>query len=220
MPYHRQILLSSNPVPRRSAAFLSACAHLAVLGIILALRHAAGPHVVPEQNQVVQILSGTDRISFNPAEAKAGQPNARPFHLPVSTRRAHARATQAGEGGTALQVLRQRAKTATAGMIASIKVRQFYGFSTEHFDFAAQTTGTLPMVSADELPPRYEQYITVEVTIDVDGHVADARIISGEAPTVIQQRLLSAVREFRYIPARRDGTPIPSQLDIVVHIPS
>jgi TonB family protein len=78
----------------------------------------------------------------------------------------------------------------------------------------------LPVISADELPPRFEQYITVEVTIDVDGRVADARIVGGEAPPAVQQRLLSAVREFKYTPARRDGTPIPSQLDLVVHIPS
>src|SRR5512138_2950542 len=104
MPYHRQILLSSNPVPRRWAVFSSGCAHLVALALIFALRNAAGPHVVPEKNQAVEMLSGTDRISFNPAEAKAGQPNASPFHLPRTTRRTHARATQAGEGGPALQV--------------------------------------------------------------------------------------------------------------------
>ncbi len=129
-------------------------------------------------------------------------------------------AAKAGEGGTALQVLREHAKTATAGMVASIRVRQFYGFTTEHFDLAVQTSGMLPVISADELPPRFEQYLTVEVTIDTEGRVADARITGGEAPPVVQRRLLSAVREFRYAPARRDGTPIPSQLDIIVHIPS
>lgn len=105
-------------------------------------------------------------------------------------------------------------------MVASIRVRQFYGFSTEHFDLAAQTAGKLPTISAAELPPRFEQYVTVELTIDVDGRVADARIVGGEVTSAIKRRLLSAVREFRYSPARRDGTPIPSQLDIVVHIPS
>lgn len=220
MSYPRQILLSSDPVPSRPVILLSGCAHLAVLVLIFALRHATGPHIVPEKNQTVQRLSGTAHLAFNPAEAKAGRPDARPLRLPRSTRRIRVAAPKTGEEGTALQVLREHAKTATAGMVASIRARQFYGFSTEHFDLAAQTSGMLPVISADELPPRFEQYITVEVTIGVDGRVADARIIGGEAPPAVQQRLLSAVREFRYAPARRDGTPIPSQLDLIVHIPS
>jgi TonB family protein len=219
MPYQRQILLSSKPVPSRPVMLLSGCAHLAVLVLIFALLHAAGPHIVAEKNQTVQRLSGAVHVAFNPAEAKAGR-IANPLHLTRNTRRKRVARTKAGEGGTALQVLREHAKAATAGMVASIRTRQFYGFSTEHFDLAAQTSGMLPVISADELPPRFEQYITVEVTIDVDGRVADARIVGGEAPPAVQQRLLSAVREFKYTPARRDGTPIPSQLDLVVHIPS
>lgn len=217
MPYQRQILLSSNPVPSRPVILLSGCAHLAVLVLIFALRHA-GPQIVPEKPQTVQRLAGTPHLAFNPAEALAGRPN--PLHLPRSTRRRRVAQTRAGEGGTALQVLREHAKAATTGMVASIRQRQFYGFSTEHFDLAAQTSGMLPVISAAELPPRFEQYVTVEVTIDVDGRVVDARIVGGEAPLFVQKRLLSAVREFRYTPARRDGTPIPSQLDLVVHIPS
>ncbi|HWZ45437.1 MAG TPA: hypothetical protein VNW97_18320 [Candidatus Saccharimonadales bacterium] len=51
----------------------------------------------------------------------------------------------------------------------------------------------------------------MDVTIDEDGRVAGARIVGGEGPpTAVQMRLLSAVREFRYIAAGRDGTPIPS----------
>jgi TonB family protein len=218
MPYSRQILLSSDPVPRRSVIFLSGFAHLAALVLIFALRHAAGPHVVPEKIQTVQKLSGTAHLAFHPAEAKAGRSNAA-LHLPRKTR-TRAAAPKPGEGGTALEVLREHAKAATAGMVANIRVRQFYGFSTEQYDLAFQTSGTLPVISASDLPPRFEQYITVEVTIDVDGRVADARIVGGEAPPVIQQRLLSAVREFKYTPARRNGTPIPTQLDLVVHIPS
>jgi TonB family protein len=220
MPYSRQILLSSDPVPRRSVIFLSGFAHLAALVLIFALQHVTGPHVVPEKNLTVQKLSGTDHLAFHPAEAKAGQPNAAQLHLPQKTRRTRAATPKTGEGGTALEVLREHAKAATAGMVANIKVRQFYGFSTEQYDLAFQTSGKFPVISAADLPPRFEQYITVEVTIDVDGRVADARIVGGEAPPGIQQRLLSAVREFKYTPARRNGTPIPTQLDLVVHIPS
>jgi TonB family protein len=60
----------------------------------------------------------------------------------------------------------------------------------------------------------------VEVTIDVDGRVADARIIGGLVTRPIEQKLLAAIREFKYTPAKHYGTPIPSQVDVVVHIPS
>jgi TonB family protein len=60
----------------------------------------------------------------------------------------------------------------------------------------------------------------VEVTIDVDGSVAEARIVTGMADPTLERRLLSAIRGFRYNPATRDGVPIPSQLDIVIHIPT
>jgi TonB family protein len=219
MPYSRQILLSSDPVPRRSIVFLSGFVHLAVLVLILAL-HGMGPYVVPEKIQAVQKLSGSSHLAFNPAQAKAGRPNAA-LHLPRKTPRAPRAVTPPpGEGGTALEVLREHARTATAGMVASIKVRQFYGFSTDQYDLAVRTSGELPVIPASDLPPRFEQYITVEVTIDLDGRVADARIIGGETPLAVQQRVLAAVREFKYTPARRNGTPIPTQVDVVVHIPS
>ena len=96
-----------------------------------------------------------------------------------------------------------------------------YGFSPTHdYQLAYRMSGEVPPFSPADLPPRYEQYVTVEVTINVDGRVADARIVGGMVTPTIERTLLSAVREFKYSPAKRDGAPIPSQIDIVVHIPS
>ena len=92
--------------------------------------------------------------------------------------------------------------------------------ATIDYKLAIQTSGEIPVIPADELPPRFEQYLIVEVTIDTEGRVADARLLSGMATPKIEQTVLSAIRGFKYIPAKRDGTPIPCQLDIVVHIPS
>lgn len=103
----------------------------------------------------------------------------------------------------------------------SLKFRQAYGFSPTHdYQLALRTEGEIPSISAADLPPHFEQYVVVEVTIDVDGRVADERIIAGMVDPPIEQKLLSAIRGFKYSPAKRDGVPIPSQLDIVVHIPS
>ncbi|HEV2112997.1 MAG TPA: TonB family protein, partial [Terriglobales bacterium] len=109
---------------------------------------------------------------------------------------------------------------ATAGLMADLKFRGIYGFSPGDYQLPIQTTGDLPAILPSELPPRFEQYLIVEVTIDIDGRVADARLVTGEATPRIEQTLLAAIRGFKYVPARRNGAPIPSQLDIVVHIPS
>jgi TonB family protein len=119
-----------------------------------------------------------------------------------------------------VEIIRAHAKQATAGLMVGIKQRLIYGFSTIHYDLAVQTSGAIPRISAEDLPPRFEQYLIVEVTIDIDGRVADARLTTGMATPKIEQTLLSAIREFKYIPAKRDGTPIPCQIDLVIHIPS
>ena len=120
-----------------------------------------------------------------------------------------------------MQALRKRAKQETAGLMMNLKFRQVYGFSPGHdYQLAIQTAGTLPTISADEVPPRFEQYLIVDVIVDVDGRVADARISGGAVNPTIEQKLLAAIREFKYNPAKRDGSPIPCQLGIVVHVPS
>jgi len=218
MPSQRQILLSNDPVPRPSVIFLSAFAHLAALVlVVVALRQGAGIHIVPPKYETVQTISGTVYLSSNSA-AKAGKPRATPSLLHRSARRARVPEGNAAEGAAA--VLRRHAQKATAGMMASFRFLHTYGFSSDHYELAAQTAGKLPTISADEVPLHFEQYVTVEVTIDTDGRVADARVVGGEVDQAIEQRLLAAVREFKYVPAKQDGTPIPSQLDIVIHIPS
>jgi TonB family protein len=218
MPFNRQILLSTEPVPRRSVVLLSAAAHMTAVGLIVTLWNV-GPHLVTAKTEMVQAISGASHLAYEPAGAKAGRPKARPSLLSLHMRPTRVPAGN-GKERAALQAVREHAKAATAGMVESLKARGFWGFSTEHYDLPSQTGGKLPDISAAELPPRFEQYVTVEVTIDEGGHVADVRIVGGEAPKSIQHRLLAAIREFKYTPARRDGTPIPSQLDIVVHIPS
>jgi TonB family protein len=124
-------------------------------------------------------------------------------------------------GVASAQTLREHAKQGTAAIMLSLKFRQVYGFSPTHdHQLAFRTAGEIPSISAADLPPRFEQYVIVEVTIDVDGRVADERIVAGMVDPPIEQKLLSAIREFKYSPAKRDGVPIPSQLDIVIHIPS
>jgi TonB family protein len=213
-----QIFVPREPVPRVSFFSLSVLAHFVVLAVLV-LRHATAPQIVPTKYQMVQAVSGTDQVTYNPPP-KAAPPHASPFHVPRSKQKPRVQEQDVSGTGTALETLRAHAKAATAGLMVGIKQRLIYGFSTNDYKLAIQTSGAIPVISADDLPPRFEQYLIVEVTIDTDGRVADARLTAGMATPKIEQTLLSAIREFKYIPAKRDGTPIPCQIDLVIHIPS
>jgi TonB family protein len=131
--------------------------------------------------------------------------------------------TEAGstKGSPAGQTLREQAQQATAAITTSLRFHMIYGFYPGHdYKLAVQTAGEIPVISADQVPPHFQQYVVIEVTIDTEGQVADARIVAGIVDAAIEQRLLAAIRDFKYTPAKRDGVPIPSQRDIVIHIPS
>ena len=222
MAYERQILLSTKPVPRRSFIFLSLCGHLLALGLVLAFLHATRPRIVPVKLETAQALPAATHLVFKAAVGRSMQ-------APASKLRLHKKKQQpqliAPESepiaeGAATKVLRQHAHNATAGMLDTIKVSQFYGMNWDDYQLAIHIAGELPVIAADELPAHFQQLVTVEVTIDVDGHVADARIIGGLVTRPIEQKLLAAIRDFKYTPAKHYGTPIPSQVDVIVHIPS
>jgi TonB family protein len=213
-------ILPLAPARRRPVILLSFFSHLLALALIVTIsRNAAQVHIVHEQYKVVQTISGRKALAYNSAETKPRQSPSL-LHLHKSTRPARPVETESIAHGITLQGLRERAKQATAGLITDIKQRQLYGFSTSDYKLATRTAGEIPPIPAADLPPRFEQYVMVDITIDVDGRVDEAQIVGGLVPPKIQYTLLSAIREFKYSPATRNGTPIPSQLEIVVHVPS
>lgn len=125
------------------------------------------------------------------------------------------------ESAMGVAAIRERARRETIGLVQNFKFRTTYGFSPNpKYELPVQTGGDYPVVTAEDLPPRYEQYMVVEVTIDSDGKVIDARLVAGEADTKIVSKVLAAVRQFKYRPATKEGIPIPSQKDLVIHIPT
>jgi outer membrane biosynthesis protein TonB len=192
-----------------------------MLALTVIFWHAEKVHIVPQKYTTVQELSGPAHLSFNSTNSKPTKPHASPFHVHRSTRQPRVPQPGTAAGVASAQTLLEHAKQGTAAIMLSLKFRQVYGFSPTHdYQLAFRTAGEMPSISAADLPPRFEQYVIVEVTIDVDGRVADERIVAGMVEPPIAQKLLSAIREFKYSPAKRDGVPIPSQLDIVIHIPS
>ncbi|HEU5414555.1 MAG TPA: hypothetical protein VFW31_12390, partial [Candidatus Angelobacter sp.] len=154
MPYQRQILLSSNPVPGKALLCLSITGHLATLALIVALVHATTVHFVPPQYDTVQVISGSAHLSYNPPRARSAQPS--PLLLHRAPRRTQVVSNGTAPTGKALEVLREHAQSATAGMIDSIRVSQFYGFHySDDYRLAIHTAGELPHISAAELPPHF-----------------------------------------------------------------
>ena len=203
--------------PRGSALALSVMAHCAGLMLLLILRSPASPKLAPVHYQVAQIIRLTPHVAFVPHRATkrgngGGGPRLRPV---VAGRRVSTPKLSAGEA------LRQEAKQEAAAIINSLKFEMIYGFYPGHkFKLAERQSGDIPHISPDQLPPRYGQIVLIDLVIDTEGKVADARIVAGMVDPNIQQILLAAVREFKYAPATRDDVPIPSEVEIVIPVPS
>lgn len=205
-------------IPSFPALVASVFSHFLVLAVIVVILRAAPVHVKTAKYQKVERISGATHFSFS---SRQTQPNIRPAPVSRRPRRARAQESGAAAAGTTGEALREQAQQATAEITTSLRFRMIYGFNRDHeYRLAVQTAGEVPAISVGQVPAHFQQYVIIEVTIDTEGRVADARIVAGLVDPAIQQILLSAIHEFKYNPATRDGIPIPSQRDIVIHIPT
>ena len=216
-----QTFVGGKPVPGWRQLLLSVAGHglvfLTFAGWLVLQRFVPVVVAPPKAQLAKSIPVGT--VSLPPRSQRT------PLQIPLKSARQRAtkaRAPQAESNseGTELQALRARAAAESKGIIQDFKFRGIYGFSLLNYELAFQISGQMPVITADQLPPHYEQYVIVEVTVNSDGRVADARVVAGQVDNKIQQTLLAAIREFKYRPATREGIPVPSQCDIVIHIPT
>lgn len=214
-----QIFVLRHPARRIVAGLCSLLAHLAVLALVVLWYRISGPTIVQVKSRATQVVSSRNYLAFNPAQPKTNQPSILP--VPVHQRKRQLPKAAADSNGNSVAVIREKAKKFTAGLMQNFKFRTTYGIMTNDvYSVAIQTSGAPPQIDAADLPPRYEQYLEVEITISIDGKVVDARLITGMVDQKIQDRVLAAVREYKYIPAKHNGSPIPSQVDLVIHVPS
>lgn len=211
------MLIESQRVPRNSAIALAAVAHVVLVFLILPAREKGAVHLVTPQLKSVEVSSGRTHLVYRSKTAGVQVSRTTTIHRKTSAPVVTAESALQSAG---LNALRQQASQGAKALTQALWFRQIYGFYPGHdYQIAFRTSGEVH-ISADELPPHFEQLVIVEVTIDKDGHVADARRVSGLVPLAIEQKLLSEVREFKYHPATRDGLPVPTQLDVVIHVPS
>jgi TonB family protein len=74
-------------------------------------------------------------------------------------------------------------------------------------------------IPRSDLPNGLHGDVIVEITIDAEGKVVGERLLQGVGAGV-DERVISAVRDWRYRPATRNGVPIPSKRDVYFHFPS
>jgi TonB family protein len=76
-----------------------------------------------------------------------------------------------------------------------------------------------PDLSSVDWPAGEQADVVVEVTIERDGSVIDMKVIQSVGHGV-DEKVLAAVRNWRFRPAILDGTPIASKHDVHFHLPS
>jgi TonB family protein len=211
------MLIEWQRVPRTSAIGLAVAVHVFLLFLLLPVREKGAVRLVSQELKGTQITLQRTHLTYN-AKAVDKQAHQKPEHHRNRRRLTSPAASDAQSA--ALNGLREQASKGAKALTRALRFRQIYGFYPGHnYQLAFRTSGEVH-ISADELPPRFEQFVVVEVTIDTDGHVADARRLSGMVPPAVEQKLLSEIRRFKYHPATRDGLAIPTQLDVVIHVPS
>jgi periplasmic protein TonB len=76
-----------------------------------------------------------------------------------------------------------------------------------------------PKVSRWELPGGMQGDVIVEITIDDQGTVVNEKLLQGMGHG-IDERVIAALRDWRFRPATRNGVAIPSKHDVHFHFPS
>jgi len=94
----------------------------------------------------------------------------------------------------------------------------YYGKAT-----GPEVRPALPVVARDpaigsDLTREITGDVVVEVTIDEQGKIVELKLIQGLAQN-IDQLVLAAVAQWQFLPATKNGTPIPSKQDVYYHFP-
>ncbi len=76
-----------------------------------------------------------------------------------------------------------------------------------------------PAISRSLLPAGLQGDVVVEVTIDAQGNVVETRVVQAIGHG-LDEKIVSALRQWHFQPATLDGTPVASKHDVHFHFPS
>src|SRR5262245_7586339 len=105
----------------------------------------------------------------------------------------------------------------TVAMVGLIVIGSLVGRAAAQ---QAQATSTQPQLIKDVKPAypaaairaKVTGVVTMEVTVGVDGHVQDARVVSGDP--LLQQAALDSVKQWLFTPAMLNGVPVPKRVTL------
>lgn len=84
---------------------------------------------------------------------------------------------------------------------------------------ALPIAGPVPVITRNEMPAGVEGSVIIEITIDERGNLTNSKLVQ-RLGYGIDERVLTAVQQWRFKPATRDGVAIASQQLCVFHFPS
>ncbi len=82
---------------------------------------------------------------------------------------------------------------------------------------ALRVAGSEPRVDTNDFSGM-EGNVVIEITIDERGNIVQKTLLSSLNPAV-DQKVLAALEDWRFLPATRDGVAIPSKEDVYYHFP-
>ena len=213
-----QLNIAWKPVPRPPALVAGILFTCLMVALCLPQLYTSNVRLKKPTLQVAQLLprekpsKNDSAIEFRAKANAGGGVRVRPSKSKVVAKNL----APVGDGEPSLGV---RARRTTTELMQDFKFSMNFGFHAgPKLQFPSKISGEIPQISAEEA--FYEQYVIVEATIDVDGSVAEARVTTGRIPPKLQEKLIAAVKGFRYAPATRDGIAVPALMDIVIHVPS
>jgi len=204
-------------IPRRQAALLSSSliAHFLFLGWVL---HSPTPiFVAPSLVTKGDAGSSLTRIYFG---GQTGITQAHPaphvFLREARPRPQHRLPTLSAkmQKGNATASSLAPDGTAAGSLYGSLSYGSLAGF---------EVRPALPVVSFDPvIQPELLNGITgdviIEITIDSIGNIVEMKMLQSLAPAV-DQKVLAALEKWHFLPATRNGVPIPSKQDVHYHFP-
>jgi len=204
-------------IPRRQAAWLgsSLALHFLLLGILL---ESPTPTLL-RPSQITRGQGGVSptRIYFG---GQSGTLEEHPSHLEFSARsRSRRRAQQQPSPAAKVE-----AGNDTKAELASEATAEgsLYGSLSEGRSTGFEIRPALPVVSIDpviepDLMAGTSGDIVVEITIDAAGNITEMKVLESLGP--IDQTVLAALAKWHFLPATRNGIPIPSRQDVHYHFP-
>lgn len=152
---------------------------------------------------------------FLPADTKIVSSTERPLlSLPVATRQKSKLKTKQRTN------LLEETKTSNTAEAGSKNGTELDGpASGDEVIPALVQTFPDPKIPRSSIPSGVQGDVVVEITIDVEGNVVEERLLKGLGYG-IDEKVIAAVRGWRFRPATRNGVPIPSKHDVLYHFPS